>query len=1550
MVLVFTMLASIANVSFAAEVEQGEIFSYRASAASDITELDYMTENEDKLITFDYAEDVGEESCIPSKDNLLPESLNEPIKVADIDTVEMISEASSANTNLTYSATDFTFNAQLLTSFNNVTGPIAGNGANEPKFSYNSFLEENISDYSGELTLNFEDLVLTGRNGLDLRIGRTYQTVASNIGDKSIMILPSKNGYLRNILVSDYSTYLLDRYNLGMGWGFSFPSVQIETEYIPQETSHTYYYEEESELYYHFGNGEVYRVEFTTDITDSNLKGYYNKDVQFNKNDENYSNGQVTSYYSMTLADKTKQYFAEDGRLIGIVDRFGNTIKFEHELQSITNRVPDGNFRYNDKMWISSTASNGTYDAYPIENASIGSDDGYVMYFRRDNANGESYVMSQPIQVTPLSGYELGIRIKNQYERDVNVEILGYDTAYNLRRTRTYLISDYGTDWYDYERTFSTASDERYIVIKISPENASDTYIDSVTLDEPKPLLKTITDSVGRVITFDYSGDLTTGGSATGAVTITVTSPDGASAKTLTYNKEVIEFATEYLEHDEQRLFWYLNSSSTEGEDGATVKYTYEGGSTTNADGELEYPQLFLRYNTKIHSDSDGWVNKPVLNTIRYKDRKKVYEYETVRKHLGEDGYYDTLRVKKKYDMYSYVPEGATTSSFKGELETVNYTYGGTYNGNTFNNETGYPNYTFDDETALNEKWTVTKTGKTTDSITFSNCAVVRQSRSSDGVAVTSDYTNHSIFKNSPVQIKNTVTEDGVSKETYLLYSYNDWGGVSSETKEIDEEIKNNASLLEKYTTTYQYNDFHNITQKSYYNNIDAPQVHEINTYDQKGRLTKSESSIGEKVNYYYENEVYDFLLTKTVQDDPMGLNNLSKEDRVITYTYDNYACFPVTVSESCGNTAASTSYEYDYISGDVLKETLPDGSYTKYTYYSDGKVKQIIYPLVQYVNGQAFRNIETHTYSTYALHPNYDEENKAFGMDTVRYYSLFSGETTASLYAIEQNLYDAMGNLKANIKYDITKTDENGNYVSYNTRYYHDKYDRLNKSIDADENAIVYSYDGFDRPLTVTDSENNIYTYTYNSVQNKVDLSLNGATELTDRQLITQYFDLYGNVVENVVYPDNSSQTLSESYEYDLNNNVVGYTDANGNKTQYFYDAANRLTKTVLPNNVSATSSYNSFNTPVLEKIYSADGIEKSARISYRNEKGDLKAKFFAYDRHMIDSDIYESDAKGRITVINEGENPKSVIYDQIDNQIVLISGDSQIHRRYNWFGEVWSAATDERITEMLMQYDALGNVTEKLLNNEHSISYAHSAAGKITEATMPSSRTESYIYTANGNLDTITSDGKTFDYDYYDTGYVKSITYPNGLKTTYNYDNINRVTSMTTTKGTTTINTLLYEYDSNGNVVSETRNGAETTYTYDSLDRLLSVTYSDGTSVTYEYDALNNRTKETYSNGDVKDYVYDAKYQLKEIKLNGQVTDTFTYNESGAVVTHNDKTYTYDEWDRMSGFSDGTDIYTYKYDANGIRTQKNDKQYIIDINNNVAAESLNKCQYIHL
>lgn len=39
----------------------------------------------------------------------------------------------------------------------------------------------------------------------------------------------------------------------------------------------------------------------------------------------------------------------------------------------------------------------------------------------------------------------------------------------------------------------------------------------------------------------------------------------------------------------------------------------------------------------------------------------------------------------------------------------------------------------------------------------------------------------------------------------------------------------------------------------------------------------------------------------------------------------------------------------------------------------------------------------------------------------------------------------------------------------------------------------------------------------------------------------------------------------------------------------------------------------------------------------------------------------------------------------------------------------------------------------------------------------------------------------------------------------------------------------------------------GAATTYTYDALGRLVSVTYSNGKTITYTYDAAGNRTQTT-------------------------------------------------------------------------------------------------------
>ena len=118
-----------------------------------------------------------------------------------------------------------------------------------------------------------------------------------------------------------------------------------------------------------------------------------------------------------------------------------------------------------------------------------------------------------------------------------------------------------------------------------------------------------------------------------------------------------------------------------------------------------------------------------------------------------------------------YFPAGSTKSYFTGELGAVNYSYSGIYNNAVYDNETGYPNYKFDEDTVLDELWTTTKVGKTTDSITFSNCAVVKQTGTDGETVSIADYTNHSTFKNSPTKIKNTANKiGGIKSKLHFVF------------------------------------------------------------------------------------------------------------------------------------------------------------------------------------------------------------------------------------------------------------------------------------------------------------------------------------------------------------------------------------------------------------------------------------------------------------------------------------------------------------------------------------------------------------------------------------------------------------------------------------------------------------------------------------------------------------------------------------------------------------------------------------------------------------
>ncbi|WP_158301673.1 RHS repeat-associated core domain-containing protein [Paenibacillus mesophilus] len=206
-----------------------------------------------------------------------------------------------------------------------------------PKQQYNTMLspvylrtnetEEYISPQSGELSLTQTDYVLPGRNGLDVELKRIYKSGVSNVQEMKVEYV---DGAWVDYVYSDAltSSFYEDRYNLGIGMRFSFPQMEVRTN--SDGTSHKFLHTE---------SGDVYRLKYQ--LVDGQYaylpEGQTIKDAVVKETAE-YSNGQTdgTSKYVLTGKDGKKTYFAADGRLLGIRDRYGNTISFEYADLSYT--------------------------------------------------------------------------------------------------------------------------------------------------------------------------------------------------------------------------------------------------------------------------------------------------------------------------------------------------------------------------------------------------------------------------------------------------------------------------------------------------------------------------------------------------------------------------------------------------------------------------------------------------------------------------------------------------------------------------------------------------------------------------------------------------------------------------------------------------------------------------------------------------------------------------------------------------------------------------------------------------------------------------------------------------------------------------------------------------------------------------------------------------------------------------------------------------------------------------------------------------------------
>jgi len=1401
----------------------------------------------------------------------------------------------------------------------------------EPSFSVEKSQTESISPATGSLEIKQTDLILKGKNGLDFSLTRVYN-VPQNTTNRLIY---NNNGYQTTELdtrCEDSQRWI----EVSEGWTWDLP-------YLENKGS-SYVY-----TYLHYGNAGVWQFKHTPEDGDSNLKDYPMKDMVLDYDYNHlYSNGMPNglgdSYYVLKEKDGKQTYFDATGRLVCIIDRFGNRISFQFgyitcpvcgsQYVAVLKKVTDScgreivfNFLNNQ---ITVTVTDGTNERKIYYNK-IKFKDTISDPNLRAEINDETNVLDTFIDAEGR---------QTKYEYTCNTALMSFNTKNIDYYTNPTQWPFYNGDTIYFANltkiTYPTGAQTRYGYAKCMKNLGVDGSMEFYKVDRRYDYTKD-----GHVInykefSFKYNG---------------------------TFEYDGYPY---FIDEDEQTLYSILRmpdsyqvQTQVTDVDNNTETYSFNykllntdilrQGVNHNTETANEY-DMTKKLLTKTINRSYN------LQTGQYMEKVENYTYNDYRDTIGYWG----VDADRDSNLMPLNDEHKVTSTYSDAYHLL----------------TGKM-YKKDASTTIREEYVPAADNKT--------------------IQWTKIYENEVLKK----QTKNTCDSYGnIIQEDNYLDNWTDY--ISNKYSYTDNDPSRNGKfngiyLTRKWVEGVKDADGNLVAAKT---GNSPGVVDEVYKYNWFGDLIEKQDGKGNSTTYLYDklnrvvrttnpDNTYKTITyrTDTTENSFIATDENNNKTKSIYDEFGNIAYEQIYAKNALGQLEYQNVKQYIYDAKSRLdtEKDLVAGSNTKYYYYSDDRAnaKEIK------DNGGALLYKESYTYDDANSGGLYWTFTKAIQGD------INSPSVTTVAYIDKQGQiikqerqHDDNGTFKTytdTFKFDYlgNKTEEKiaraydeGWAQQWTSKFEYDFESKPVKTYNINGDFSTTEYDALGRVKAVTDIKGNkaatrySTTYTYDNLGRLLteNIPFEDVGGTIYNSVKKHYYDLNGNITLDKTSNNKPGETVSfnqKGYEYNNLNLLMKITTYNNgqpeNYTQYWYDAAGN--KVRMYTGLSSPLTINGLDnvTPGSDTVYSVtkydynefnklkkmtDPLGKEENYTY-DLNGNLKQKtdrngnvtIMAFDslNRLLTNSVVTPDGKGDATY--------AYMYTLTGNRLFMSSGGTSTSYTYDDLGRL-TVESDANGIAKIYTYDAGNNRKSFVLRQNGSI--------KTNTAYSYDNMNRLYQVLENGALQAT--------YGYNDNGNRASLAYTNGNSTQYQYSLANKVKVLINLNGSNQISRFDYAYYLDGNQASMSQplTTESTEYVYDGLGRLQSETEKLNGVVTssniYTYDASDNRSSMVITGGAASSTVYDYDLNnrlLTQTKTIGTIQEItrFSYDDNGNQIYTEKEIVTPDDAQQVFGLaistageatSDDTTINVYNgfnqlikavvggtvaeysYNADGLRTSK--------------------------